>query len=220
MVDAHGITAIDISRDIVTAIYIINISSQDKHSCRILVRIPHAVDRLFQDCSLVGIDVCHTTATIDVIDNNVRVSRNLQQNTVGIGHVTSITPTVKSTNFSFFQVPSRTDGHRGHVITTEDTGYLEVTLRMGLCKVQGHAFTEALTAIVCPISIIKDLFAITVLDILCHRIFVINIDADVGGCLYRHGITTAIDKAEGATVDLKIGTVELGLVTRRGDDIL
>ena len=96
-IDTDGITTIDNACHVVTAIYIVNVSTAHKHSCRELVgeivarqvirRCIFTIDR--------RLHVSHTTAAIEVVDNEGGMLRNLHQQAFGTGHVTPITTAVE-----------------------------------------------------------------------------------------------------------------------------
>jgi len=65
--------------------------------------------------------VCLSTATIDIVDHDIRFLWDLQQKSNRTGHRTCITSTVEIIDIALIQVPLRTDTHLCLVVTAEDT---------------------------------------------------------------------------------------------------
>ena len=195
-VDTHCRTAIDHARDIITAIDIIDITTTNMHTGCITSRTEHTFDGFFID-SLSWIHVCHTTATIDIIDfQSVRVHR--QEDTFLVCHRTTVTTRIQVTYLTTVQVPLRTNIHRCLIISAKHTRELVDITR-------GHIFTStAKSENTHGFQTFGSQFTITFL--ICHiignRTLIINTNIC---CLSHCGIVaTAIEDNNRTATDFQI----------------
>ena len=121
--DTHGITAIDIAGDIVTAIHIVDVATLNQHAGGIAGRIISAIDGLLINGCLGWVHIGHSASAKDVLNLQIiGVGRiDMQENTILIGHSSLITTAVKVTDDTLLQVPLRTDSHRGFVVAAKYT---------------------------------------------------------------------------------------------------
>ena len=144
-VDTDGITAIDRTRHVVTAIDIVDITATYQHTgCQLVRELINQVSIFVlvlqvRTRRIVTVyrwhHVSHTATTIDIVNHqriNIGYIRvNLQQQTLWTGHLAAVTTTIEVTDLTALQVPRRTDMHLCLVVTTKQTAYLElVTLDM------------------------------------------------------------------------------------------
>ena len=212
-IDTDGIAAIDRSRNVVTAIDIIDFTSTYEYTCRQLGR--EAVARQVR-CRLIDaahrwFDICHTTAAIDILDNQVldvlhRVRCDFQQQTLRTRHTTLVTAGVEVADDALLQIPCRTDGHLGLVVAAKDTGVVErEIIDFALERRElGHR-----------LEYINDrIWSDGVLCSVCHNVFqtviarVIDVDGRV--LTYCRLVAAAIDVGYVATFNLQIGLVDIG----------
>ena len=127
--DTHGITAIDLTRHVVAAIDIVDITAFHEHTgCQPVGEVVagEVQDRRIE-AVLLGIYVGHTAAAIEVIHDEGGCRGDLQQQTVGARHGTLVTAAVEVTDLTTLQVPGGTDGHLGQVVAAEEAANLEGT---------------------------------------------------------------------------------------------
>ena len=203
MTDAHGITAIDLTGDIVTAIDIVDVATTDDHTCRISWReviagnIPglHGIAVLIQRS-----DVGHTAAAKQVVNNDLRVFIDSEEKALGTGHVSLVTAGVEVTDHTALEEPCGTDGHHGHVVTAEEASDLElIAARIRQTGVDAHANLE---------TIIGQQLLAMVIDMVDHLTRVIH--TDVRLVRHRSVVTATIGIDDGSTDDLEIGLAQLG----------
>ena len=72
-------------------------------------------------------DVCHTTTTIEVIDDKGGVRHDFKEQTIGRGHRALVTAAIEVTHLTGEQVPRRTDMHLRLVVTTKEAAHLIFT---------------------------------------------------------------------------------------------
>ena len=99
--NTYGITAINVTCDIVTTIYIINITSINQQTGSITRRECYTTDGFLFNVVLVRIHVSHTTAAIDIIYLEIRRVKH-KEDTFRISHGSLITTTVEVTNQAAF----------------------------------------------------------------------------------------------------------------------
>ena len=95
--DTYGITAIDITGDIVTAIDIIDVTTCNIDTSSIISWEGH-IHTVNFDCFrsntiIIRIDICLTASAIDVVNLHI-IAGNSQQKTIIMGHVTCITTAI------------------------------------------------------------------------------------------------------------------------------
>ena len=162
-IDADGIAAIHYASDVVTAIYIIYIASSHQHTSRQLVG--EMIDELVIRVSVSEVchrhdiavhrrpHVGHTATAIDILNLKfvldglflcIRQSGrhfgvDLQQQTLGAGHITLVAAAVEISDSAALQVPCRHDVHLGKVVAAEETTNLVfITLYEGEQVVDAH----------------------------------------------------------------------------------
>ena len=128
--DTHGIAALDITRNIVAAIDIVDITSGYQQSGRITFRerIERAVRRRSRQpwhAPLIRVHIRHAATPIDIVDDHILAVDN-QQDTLWMRHGPGIATAIKVSDQSPLQVPCRTDGHRSLVIAAKETANLEL----------------------------------------------------------------------------------------------
>ena len=132
--DTYSIAGIDVTRDIVTAIYVVDFTSQHSDTCSVtcrnVVRVILGVKcylRIRHRCSIVVVierlHVSFTTTAIDVIDHH-SCTFNLHKQTFRTGHTSLVTATIEVADSSFLQIPSGTDSHIRLVVSAKETSYL------------------------------------------------------------------------------------------------
>ena len=132
-VDTNGTAAIDSASDVVAAIHVIYITSAHEHSGRKSLRelIARKIIRWGIDTVDGWHDICHTTTTIDIVNDNGRSIWYLKHQAQRTGHVTMITATVEVTHLTLIENPLRRNLHLCKVVTAKETSHLEVrTFRM------------------------------------------------------------------------------------------
>ena len=209
-IDTYGITAIDGTRHVVTAIDIMHISTTYQRTGRQFVgeviawqvrtRRIFAVHR--------WLHVCHTATAIQVINDKAGVVLDFKQQTRRRGHSTTVTTAIEVTHLTRQQVPRRTDVHLSLVVATKEAAYLIGTtagLREGgvdthlleagvgeqvdgTCRAFGNLHTSSIGP-----------------DMVHHRTGVIDVDDCL--FLYRSIVTTTVGIDNRATQHLQIGTV-------------
>ena len=139
--DTYRVTTIDITRNIIATIDIVDIAIQYSYTGCITTRnIIGVVSGIQLDISIrhgaIVIIIIQrtyislTAPTINIV-NLHSCALYLQEQTFRTGHTPLVTTTIQVTYFTPQQIPSGTDGHIGHVIATKQTTYLEgITLRI------------------------------------------------------------------------------------------
>ena len=165
------------------------------------------------DCSYIvtscikGSDIGLTATTIDIVSLQLRVFTNLEQQTIGTGHSTFVTTAIDVTDFTFLQVPCRTNSHIGLVVTTKETTYLILTTgRMREGGVDAHplnTFHSQQLHILCATNFFDTVDNMAVVVHIDNRLLV---DGSI--------VTTTVCINDGATYYLEIGPVD-----RRLDEI-
>ena len=199
-VDTHCRSAIDHARDIITTIDIIDSTATNMHTGCITSRKEHTFDGFFIN-SLSWIHVCHTTATIDIIDfQSIRVHR--QVDTFLVCHGTAVTTRIQVTYLTAVQVPPGTDIHRSLVVTTKHTREL-----VGITR--GHIFTSTAKSVnTHGFQTFGSQFTFTITFLIClcyiigNRTLIINTNIC---CLSHCGIVaTAIEDNNRTATDFQI----------------
>ena len=165
------------------------------------------IARQVVDCSYIvtscikGSDIGLTATTIDIVSLQLRVCTNLEQQTIGTGHSTFVTTAIDVTDFTFLQVPCRTDSHIGLVVTTKETTYLILaTGRMREGGVDAHplnTFHSQQLHILCATNFFDTVDNMATVVHIDHRVF-------VDGCI----VTTTVCINDGTTYYLEIGPVD------------
>ena len=132
--DTDGIAGIDVTRNVVTAIDVVDMTCQHSDTGCITRRNVVRVIRRIQ-CHLIVWNltvvitivkwfyVCLTTTAINVI-NHHSCTFNLHEQSFRTGHTALITTSIEVADLTLLQVPSRTDSHISLVVTAEETTYL------------------------------------------------------------------------------------------------
>ena len=132
--DTYSIAGIDVTRDIVTAIYVVDFTSQHSDTCsvtcrnvvRVILRVKCYL-RIRHRCGIVVVierlHVSFTTTAIDVIDHH-SCTFNLHKQTFRTGHTSLVTATIEVADPTLLQVPSGTDSHIRLVVSAKETSNL------------------------------------------------------------------------------------------------
>ena len=130
-IDTYRIATIDLTRNIITTINIIDISASHQYTCRQTYTFREQI--AFQIGSLSwmsqiasGDHIGLATATVDIINLDFRVCQYLQKKSISAGHISFVSTTVKVTDLSFSEEPLRTDGHISLIVATENPAKLEI----------------------------------------------------------------------------------------------
>ena len=200
--DTHGITAIDITRDIVTAIDIVDVTTLNQHTGRIAGRVVSTVDGLCRNGHLVRIHIGHTAAAKNIVDHQILGHDRLylQQDTVRTGHGALVTAAVEVTDNTFLQIPYWTDGHRCLVVAAKDTGKVEgKACQIALEGCQFHlrlqVFLYFLHGLVVELGPYRHCFLKVVTRV---------VDVDRRVCRHRRIVTAAIDMGDTAAFHFQI----------------
>ena len=132
--DTYGITGIDVTRDIVTAIHVVDMTSQYSDTCsitcrnvvRVILRVQcYIVIRNWRSIVVVvqRLHIGLATTAIDVIDHH-SCTFNLHKQTFRTGHTSLVTTTIEVADLTLLQIPSRTNSHISLVVSTKETTYL------------------------------------------------------------------------------------------------
>ena len=216
--DTYGIATIDVTRDIITTINIVDITCQHSDtSCiasgnftRIIIGIQ--LDVSISDRSAISIKRTHirlATTAIDVI-NLHSLAFDLQEQTLWSGHTSLIATTIEVADLTFLQIPSRTDGHISLVITAKQTSYLEsITAGIRESGIDTHL---VLKAIVSQQFTNRKVFIEVFTFFVCIGIGSINdtthyctgvVQTDDGLFSYCRIVTTTISIDDGTTMNVK-----------------
>ena len=126
MIDANGGATPYLTRDIITAIDIINIAAKDSDMGWKTCLEGIAFDR--RGCYILSIphrtDISLTATAIDIVDTEGGTLGNGQQQTVMTGHATLVATGVERSDGTVHQAPGGHDGHLRLVIATKETAYL------------------------------------------------------------------------------------------------
>ena len=141
-IDTYGRATIHLSGNIITTIYIIDISTFQCQVSRKTVRkgSPIDTDGLLWMIHIASWNhISLTAATIDIIDLDSRFRFDSDEHTFKAGHVTLITTGIEVTDLTTLQIPYRTNSHGGLIVSTEETTNLEIrTLSIGITWVVTH----------------------------------------------------------------------------------
>ena len=200
-VDTHSIAALHIARDIVTAIHIVDITSENRNTGCITARYINALDGFCWYGVNRRYHIGHTASTIHVVDHKLR-SVDAQEDTIRMGHIAPITTAVKVAHLTPHKLPCRTDSHRCLVVATKQATYLEsITAGIRETRVDTHLLLEAVFG--------QQLTAVCIFNAVDHLTGVV--DTDDG--LFRHGsiVTTTVGIDDGTTQNLQIGFLQVWL---------
>ena len=172
--DTHCVTTIDVTRDIITAIDIVDLTSQHPDTggiaSRDLVGVVSGIQLDGRTCD--GHTVSHgtyvglTATTIDIIDHHAGTFY-LQEQTFRTGHAPLVTATIEVTNTPSLQVPSGSDLHLRLVVTSKQASNLVFsTTRIREGGVDIHLVLEA--------GVGQQLIVIRILDAIHHLTGVIQ----------------------------------------------
>ena len=128
--DTHSVAAIDVTGNVVTAIYVSDVTRQHSDTSSITAwdfgRIWIQLDVIVGN----GVTVCiqrkhiRLATTAKNIFNRHSCSFYLCEQTFRTGHATLVTTTIEVTDRATLQIPSRTDSHIRLVVTTKESAYL------------------------------------------------------------------------------------------------
>ena len=205
-VNADSITTKDITCNIVTTIYVIDVASSNQHTSRITGRERSSFDSFLRNgfLSLVRINIGHTASAIDIVHLHAfRFYSNV--NAVWMSHCTLVTTTIKISNLAAFQVPGRTDGHLCLIVTAKHTANL-----VGIARwareggVDSHQF-ETVGGQQFALIFCRDF---GIFDTVDH--FAGVVQANNGLVCYCSVVTTTIGIDNRTAKDFQIGLIEFG----------
>ena len=153
--NTYGTATVNRTRDIVTAIHVMDVTCCDIHTGCIAFWKIDTFDLFLRDAPFTGIHIGHTTAAIHRANGHIRTFDS-QHDTIGMRHGTLVTARIDVTYQALLQMPGRTDGHRGFIVTAKDTGKLvTVTVVMRGQRVDTHRVNTRLGNHLIPVGFIK-----------------------------------------------------------------
>ena len=212
--DTHRVTTIDVTRDIITAIDIVDLTSQHPDTggiaSRDLVGVVSGIqlDGRTSDGHTVshGTYVGLTATTIDIIDHHAGTFY-LQEQTFRTGHAPLVTATIEVTNAPSLQVPSGSDLHLRLVVTSKQASYLVFsTTRIREGGVDIHLVLEA--GVGQQLATRSCIGILRILDAIHHLTGVIQ--TDDGLFCDRSIITTTVCINDRTTQNFKVGLANIG----------
>ena len=147
--NTDGIAEVDLASHVVTAVHIVDVAAlYDEAGCQIgreRVAADYFVDiidiHVLARCHIPSHRpyVGHAAAAVEVVDDEGRAGRNLQEQALLVNHTAAVAAAVEVTHLAALQVPGGTDGHVGLVVAAEETANLErVAAGVGVADVDAH----------------------------------------------------------------------------------
>ena len=215
--DSHGVTTIDITGDIVTAIDIIDVTAEDSRSrceaCRDAsgILILSQLDILIRHILAILIQRAHiglSATTIDIVNSKCRGFRDDQQQTLRTGHTTFVTTAIEVSHLTTQQVPPGLNGHVDLVVTSEEITDLEsTTVRIGELVVDAHLDETGFGQ---QVSTAFILFAVLHFNVVHHLTWIIQMDDSILG--HRSHVATAKDVDNRTAQEFKISSLQIRLM--------
>ena len=196
-------TIIHFTGDIVTTINVVDFSVGDIHAGRVTRIESVTIKRFGRDIAhaiiATGIHVGHTATAIHIVDADVGTLQS-QENTIGIGHGTTVTTRIQVVDRGLLQIPSGSYAHDFLVVTTKHAVYVVI---------ENHIFSIYMVT-----TIIEKRKMISVAGRNTVERIIVKIGAIVGVnhrfLVYRGKVTTAIHLTINTAIQFYIGLVQLG----------
>ena len=194
--DSHRVTTIDISRDIVTAIDIVDVTAEDsrtgcktcRNTSRILLQLDLCVRHIIA-CSIQWTYIGLSATAVDIVDRKCRILRYLQQQTLWAGHTTLVTTAIEVSHLTAQQVPPGLNGHVDFVVTTEEVSYLEgIAIRIGELVVNTHQLETIFGQ-----QVYFFLFVVLHYDVVHHLAWIVQMNDNILGHRSHVATTENID---------------------------
>ena len=183
--NGHRITAIDITRDIIATIYIVDVATKDSRTCskarRDTGRIILQLDQIIFHVFTIGIQrtyIGFSATAIYIIHRKRRVLGDLKQQSSWTRHTSLVTAAVEVSHLAAQQVPFRLNGHINLIIATEEITYLEGSaVRIGELVVEPHLLKAFLNEqVYSTVSDFSHLFPILHIDMVHHLTWIVKVD--------------------------------------------
>ena len=133
--DADGVAEFHCAGNVVTTIYIINITICNEHTgCvagRESVTLITYGEGFLLDSGGCRTDIGSSASAIDIVNSDI-FGRQCQDEPVLIRHIAGISAAVEVADGATLEEPFRADCHFGVVVAAEDTGELLVAFQIGL----------------------------------------------------------------------------------------